>query len=120
MRLISFLIILMLMPSFAFAESITILQPMMMGERLIVRLPSNPTTGFDWELVRMHDFLEQIGEREFVQGATASGMVGVGGVTIWRFQIVSSGTGMLGFAYRRSWETVPPIERVEYRLTVTP
>ena len=120
MRLSSFLILLMLMASPSFAESDVISYDTAQEEGLIVRLPSNPSTGYDWEIVRMPDFLVQVGERKFTSDAKGSGMVGVGGVTIWRFQVIGSGNGILGFAYRRPWETVPPIESVEYRLTAVP
>jgi len=120
MRLIYCLVILMLMPHPSFAEPDTIPFHMAPGDALNVRLPSNPSTGYDWEVVRIPAFLVEVGEREFASDAKSSGMVGVGGVTIWRFHITGAGNGILGFAYRRSWETVPAIESVEYRLTAAP
>ena len=120
MRLIPFLIILTLMPSPSYAEPDVIPFGMALGERLSVRLPSNPSTGYDWEIVRMPAFLEHIGEREFASDAKVSGMVGAGGVAIWRFEVIGSGVGSLGFAYSRPWETAPPIESVEYWLTAAP
>ena len=120
MYLIFFMIILMLMPRPSFAEPDIIPFDMAQGEELIVRLPSNPSTGFDWEVVQLPAFIEQVGKREFARDSKRSGIVGVGGVTIWRFHIVSPGTGVIGFTYRRPWETQPPIESVEYRLAAAP
>ena len=120
MRLISMLIMLTLLPRSSFAEPDTISYGMAQGEALVVRLPSNLSTGFGWEIVRIPPFLEQLGELEFVPDAKKAGMVGVGEVAIWRFHIAGSGTGVLGFAYRRPWETAPPVDVVEYRLTAMP
>ena len=116
MRVIFCLIILTVFSSPSFAELHEIPFSMAAGEGLVVRLPSNPSTGYDWEIVQMPFFLEVTGTREFVQDSIGSGMVGVGGVTVWKFQIVSPDSGVLGFACRRPWETAPPIEIVEYRL----
>ena len=120
MRSIFILILMILFPSLALSEPVTIPYGVMQGDALTVRLPSNPTTGFDWETVQIPVFLEQRGEQEFVPDTKVPGMVGVGGVTIWRFQVIGAGNDMLGFVYRRPWETVPPVERVKYRLTAMP
>ena len=92
----------------------------MQGDFLTVRLPSNPSTGFSWKIELIPVFLELVDELEFVPDTQGTGMVGVGGVTIWKFYVSGSGTGVLGFVYRRLWETAPPIETVEYTLTAMP
>ena len=120
MRLISVLILLTLLSSPALSEPVTIPYGMMQGDSLTVRLPSNPTTGFNWEIAQLPKLLEQIGEQEFVPKTKGTGMVGVGGINIWKFQVKSFGDGVLGFIYRRPWETVPPIDVVEYKLTALP
>lgn len=78
------------------------------GETLAIDLPSNPTTGYRWELV----CLEPTGVAGVVgaetgmyfQDHTAPGAIGSGGVQ--RFVIVGEATGeaLLQLAYRRAWE----------------
>ena len=76
------------------------------GNTLIVRLWGNPTTGYLWEYTQPlpGGILQPVGEVEFQSAAAPSGMVGVSGVFIFRFQILASGTVPLQLVYRRAWE----------------
>lgn len=91
------------------------------GQSLAIGLESNATTGYHWQvsdfdtdvLGRGHPF-----GQEFTH-PSAPGMVGVGGVTQWRFTAVGPGLITLRFAYGRSWAPdAPPAETATYRVIV--
>jgi inhibitor of cysteine peptidase len=75
------------------------------GQRLVVTLESNPSTGFGWQIGEAPDaaVLAQVGEPTYSPGGEA-GMIGAGGSQVFTF--VATGVGETGFtlAYRRSWE----------------
>ena len=82
------------------------------GQRLEVRLPSNPSTGYSWSFVETPSHvlkLEGPSTYEADSRAEAVGMVGAGGTEIWTFRVEGAGTQELRFEYRRPWEanTVP-------------
>ncbi len=87
------------------------------GQTLEVRLPANPTTGYEWQVREVDDaVLQTLGEPQFV--AEDSERLGAGGVQVWRFQAQAVGTTTLDMVYVRPWETdTPPAER--FYLTVT-
>lgn len=75
------------------------------GERLMIALPGNPTTGYGWEAVEEPAFLARI---EGLPYRADSHLIGSGGVFYFRYQATEAGAGNLSFAYRRSWEATPP------------
>ncbi len=87
------------------------------GQTLVLKLASNPTTGYDWELVDLNGaILEQVGEVEYKSDST---LVGAGGVNTYTFKAVGSGNMQLSLIYHRSWEKdIPPIEAYELDVTV--
>jgi inhibitor of cysteine peptidase len=87
------------------------------GDELVVSLEGNPTTGFDWELVApVTPELAQI-ERTFTPQST---LIGAGGTVRYRFRAAAPGTAALRLAYRRSFESVPPLRSFGVDLTVRP
>ena len=91
------------------------------GQRLVVTLESNPSTGYSWELVeKQNSILEQIGEVEYIAPEpTDPPMVGVPGWEVFRFEAVSTGQETLELVYRRPWETdVEPIKTFSIEVTV--
>lgn len=79
------------------------------GQTLDISLPSNPTTGYGWEVEELdHRVLRQVGESEF---KPQSNLVGAPGVEILHFQPVGAGQTTLKLVYHRSWEKgVEPLE----------
>ena len=76
-----------------------------LGQHLIVRLPSNPSTGFNWNATDpAAGLLHPDGEPRYLPNAVPPGMVGAGGVMEWRFRATDRGTGNLRFEYKRPWE----------------
>ena len=75
------------------------------GQELVLSLPSNPTTGFRWEMRNPGSpVLRSLGP-EVYSNPQDSDLVGSAGVSTWRFRVVQSGEEHLQLAYRRPWET---------------
>src|SRR5262245_33400034 len=77
------------------------------GERLTVTLPSNRTTGYQWQLGRPPDErvlrlvgMEYVGPERDVPGA--------GGQEVWTFEAVAPGTATIRLNYVRPWERNAP------------
>ncbi|KFF34227.1 protease inhibitor I42 family protein [Pseudomonas paraeruginosa] len=74
------------------------------GQKLVLTLPSNPTTGFRWELRNpAAGVLRRLGP-EVYSNPDDNGLVGSGGESTWRFRAAASGTDRLELVYRRPWE----------------
>ena len=86
-------------------------------QRLIVRLPSNPSTGYRWSLAQQAaGVLEPDGAPTYEQG---SGGAGSGGTETWKFVPTKAGEETLRLEYRRLWETdAAPARVVSYKVTV--
>ena len=71
---------------------------------LIVKLGSNPTTGYDWEDVEISDpaVIYQT-SRNFL-GPEDTSLVGAGGTGVWAFVPTNFGYCTLNFSYGQSWE----------------
>jgi inhibitor of cysteine peptidase len=78
---------------------------------LVVSLPSNPTTGYSWEVEALDAaVLEQRGEPEYTSEAEG-GVVGAGGTETFRFEALSSGRLELTLIYHRPFEEgVEPVD----------
>ena len=76
-----------------------------MGNRVVVTLCSNPTTGFQWsEKAQIGDprVLEQKSYK-FVAPAN-TGMVGAPGNSVWTFEAMGTGTSTVYLEYSRNWQ----------------
>lgn len=89
-------------------------------QRLIVRLPSNPSTGYRWSLAQQAaGVLEPDGAPTYEQGSTGSGTASAGGTETWKFVPTRAGEETLRLEYRRLWETdAAPARVVSYKVTV--
>ena len=88
-----------------------------LDQEVILRLSSNPTTGYRWHAIKTPAILQQVGEVAYAQDAAKPGMAGTGGTEEWRFKAVARGTGILEFAYQREGEKVPAKKRA-YNISV--
>ena len=79
------------------------------GQLMVLKLPSNPTTGYDWEIVSIDpSMIKQSGEMTY---KSDSKLAGSAGVDTWTFEGGSSGTTRLILVYHRSWEKdVEPLQ----------
>jgi inhibitor of cysteine peptidase len=89
------------------------------GQELSIRLPSNPSTGYLWEVAANDSaVLRQKGESVF---DADNNWPGSGGQVIFRFVASGVGSVRLTLVYHRPWETeIPPIKVFEIDLSVTP
>ncbi len=74
------------------------------GNEIVIKLPSNPTTGFDWEVKEMPDFLKAGDVNVFISSTKDKNVVGAGGTTEFTFKAVEKGEGVLLLVYKRKWE----------------
>jgi copper homeostasis protein (lipoprotein) len=75
------------------------------GERIVIRLRGNRTTGYTWTLaVSDPDVLTKLAEPTYTPDDASVDAVGAGGVETWSFQASRGGRAELRFEYRRPWE----------------
>jgi inhibitor of cysteine peptidase len=92
-------------------------QHLQVGQQLLLSLPSNPSTGFRWQLHSdAAPLLRSLGPE--VYSASDSGeIVGSGGVSTWRFQVANAGSATLNLLYQQPWATEQePAERFSCEL----
>ncbi len=87
------------------------------GELVVLELASNPTTGYDWDLIEIDPaILSQVGDVDY---KADSMLIGSGGVNTYIFEAVASGSTRLKLIYRRSWEIdAPPMQTFEVGIIV--
>lgn len=74
------------------------------GQTLMINLPSNPTTGFRWVVVKAAPSVLQSMGPEVYTNPEDAGMVGSGGKSTWRFKAYQAGQDDLLMQYQRPWE----------------
>ena len=81
------------------------------GGTFVVRIPTNPSTGYSWNLLSGGDesvlfasgnLLEASRPEPFPQGRSGAGVE-----QLWLFRALKRGTTTVTLAYSRHWETVP-------------
>lgn len=91
---------------------------MRVGDTLELSFESNPTTGYQWEVVELNPaVLRQVGEAEFV--APTTDLLGAPGVEVFRFEAVAPGETLLKLIYHRAFEPdVPPEQTYQVNIIV--
>lgn len=80
------------------------------GERVSVRLPSSPATGFGWTVARnAPSVLQPVGDPRFEPPGKA--IPGAGGYQVFEFRVVAGGASALSLVYRRPFEKDQPPAR---------
>jgi inhibitor of cysteine peptidase len=89
-------------------------------QMLVVRLASNPTTGYSWEVAEIDEaVLAQVGEAEFVvDDLRDPPPLGAGGTETFRFAVQGGGRTQLTLVYHRPWEEVEPLETFSVEVVV--
>lgn len=77
------------------------------GERLMVALPGNPTTGYKWE-IESEPSTAIVKRIEGTNYRPTSTLIGGGGIFYFRYEAFQVDAGNLTLAYRRPWEALPP------------
>ena len=89
------------------------------GDNFVIRLKSNPTTGYSWSYVDDESGIVKKVSNEYERDQANGNLVGSGGIEVWTFKAIKKGSLILKFQYARPWEKdVPPIEETNYQITV--
>jgi len=89
------------------------------GQEFDITLDSNPSTGYQWQLAKQlnETILVLIGSE--YKPSESDLIAGAGGMEIWTFKAVNSGTAEISLKYVRPWETdVPPIKEQNFGIIV--
>jgi inhibitor of cysteine peptidase len=88
------------------------------GTKIEIRLKGNPTSGYEWILVKMKSkAVRADGKGEYIPDKFDPPRMGSGGVFLFRFVASKPGNAIIDLEYLRVWENdVPPIEK--YSITV--
>ncbi|MFZ0312364.1 MAG: protease inhibitor I42 family protein [Candidatus Korobacteraceae bacterium] len=88
------------------------------GGTLIVRLKSNPSTGYRWAVAGDPSPLK-LEKTSYRKNTASSKAVGAPGVQVFQFDARSAGMASLQIIYRRSWEyNVAPVKTFGVRVKV--
>lgn len=90
------------------------------GQQLDIRLASNATTGYAWEVAQCDEAVLKLeGEPEYETSSQGQPRVGAGGWQTFHFKPQQAGQANLKLVYRRPWEKdIEPIENFEVQVTV--
>lgn len=89
------------------------------GEKIVLTLDSNPTTGYSWELAGPIDdkFIEFLNS-EYMAPETK--LVGAGGHEMWTFKALKKGKTTIVMKYVRPWEKdKPPAEIKKFEVNIS-
>lgn len=88
------------------------------GSTLSVSLPSNPSTGYRWELASDAAPLLKTLSAEYYT-PNQDNIVGAGGTVTWRFKAVATGEAQLMLVYQRPWSSDDePVAMFDCHVTV--
>ena len=73
------------------------------GDKITVKLCSNPTTGFQWKYETIGEIVLEEKKHEFV-APEDEGAVGAAGQEVWTFEATEKGTTEIRMEYTRPWE----------------
>lgn len=87
------------------------------GQDVVIKLASNPTTGYDWQIGGSPDpRIAALIESDYE--LPRSPAPGAGGQRRWTFRAVGPGTTTIRFDYARPWERTPPEKSTTFTITV--
>jgi predicted secreted protein len=91
---------------------------LMPNEKVMVKLSSNPSTGYEWRYRLEGNTRLALTDHTFTN-TSAPGVVGGGGIEQWTFanQSTIAGTMRLIFEYKRWWTTDAPSQTVTFNLS---
>ncbi len=79
------------------------------GEKVLLALPGNPTTGYQWDLstALAEGVLAPISGVDYLPDGSG---IGAGGTFFFRYEAVKAGVATLNLVYHRPWEEGPPLD----------
>lgn len=69
---------------------------------ITVKLPENPTTGYQWNLTTTGGLY--VMRDTYIASDTTGKMVGSGGIHVWDISAIAKGEQKIAAVYKRSWE----------------
>ena len=92
----------------------------MVGEKMVIKLEANPTTGYKWhfEVANENNNLLKVLLEDYKPHPHKRGMVGVGGTAIYKFQALKKGRAIVIAKYYRPWEEFDPENDKEVRFFI--
>lgn len=84
------------------------------NEQFEVKLPSSPTTGYDWIIRQLPEQVALTG-MDYTQRPDCGGKLGCDGTTTLYFKALKAGTGKLIVQYVRPWEPLTDGSKTESR-----
>ncbi len=78
------------------------------GQQMTLSLPSNPSTGYDWRVVKCDTLMLRLDEDAYVPPLEPR--IGKGGTRTFSFSALTKGSTVLELAYYRPWEDVQTAE----------
>lgn len=89
------------------------------GQNLILTLPSNPTTGYRWAIQDSAGGVLRALSPEVYTNPEDAGVVGAAGISTWRFQAFTTGTGRLRLTSQQPWAPeVLPVDSFDCNISV--
>lgn len=99
----------------------TVKGEVVVGGIFSIKLPCNPSTGFEWEVKSIDSGVAvSTGTVEFQRGPAKRGKVGVGGNCILLIKGVKPGKTTAVLVYRRPWEEREPSQTATFEIEVLP
>ena len=89
------------------------------GDRSIVKLASNASTGYGWELAELDEAVLANTDQRYEQAWSPVPVVGQGGTEIWEFTGAATGTTTLRLEYVRANSQDEPADDFRIEVTVT-
>jgi predicted secreted protein len=86
------------------------------GDKITVKLCSNPTTGFQWDYEMTKEDVLKEEDRDFEE--PEGDVTGAAGIDVWTFEAVEKGTTEVQMEYSQPWEGGLKAEWT-YTITVT-
>jgi predicted secreted protein len=87
------------------------------GETFDIILPSNPSTGYHWDLVsELDENIVQFVAQDYI--AEEPVKPGSGGVDVWTFRAVGTGDTHIELGYYPAGDAIEPFETVIFSITV--
>ncbi|SOD02708.1 inhibitor of cysteine peptidase [bacterium JGI 053] len=89
------------------------------GSEFELAMQSNHSTGYEWVLVDSAALGPvRLVAKHYAIPRRNRGANGAGGTERWIFRTDGPGNGVVALAYKRPWETKPPVDSARFRVTV--
>ena len=103
------------------SEAYVIERHVRVGDTFALEFPSNPSTGFQWQLAEPLDgvLLKKVSQ-DFQTNSNSQNKLGAGGTQIWTFKALKTGEAYIEMGYLRPWESINTMGQlfIRYRIDI--